>query len=127
MVEATQKIKKPKKAQHTAIAKTKLGGAAAPMNSKFPYTFKPETKRAEALALPVASKDPVINYLVRNAEKHFIPKKVYTKDDWLACKIEPKQTVKEYAQGSPSINWIDKNNNQLLLFMVDDTIEEEVG
>ena len=69
----------------------------------------------------------MIAYLRENAERHFEPKQVYTKDDWLAFKIEPKQTVKEYSQGSPTISWMSQSNNEIILFMVDDTIDEAVG
>ena len=59
--------------------------------------------------------------------KYFSPKKVCSKNDWLACKVEVGQTAKRYQQGSPGINWINKINSTIVLFMVDDTIDEEAS
>ena len=77
------------------------------------------------MELPVGGRvDPVISYLIHNAEKHFIPKAVYTKNDWLACKIEPGQTPKRFAQGSPTINWMSPQCKTIVLFLVDESIDK---
>ena len=89
MVESTKTMKKKaKKPQHIALS-NKSVSLAAVKKSKFPYMFTTDKKRANALECHIGSFDPVINYMVRNAENHFIPKQVYTKNDWLACKVEP--------------------------------------
>ena len=50
---------------------------------------------------------------------------MYTNDDWLATKIESGQTAKRYSMGSPSINWVDHRVKRIVLFMIDESIDEQ--
>ena len=88
MVESTKTTKKSKP-QHTVLSNKSVAKAAKPKTSKYPYTFTTDKKRAEALELPGTCTDTITNYLARNPEKYFVPKEVHSKNDWLACKLEP--------------------------------------
>ena len=35
--------------------------------------------------------------------------------------------MKRYSQGGPNISWVDKRTNTIMLFLIDDSIDEETG
>ena len=64
---------------------------------------------------------------MNNVEKYFEPKMVHTPSDWLVTQTEVGQTPKRYKQGGPQINWMNPRAKKILLFMIDQTIDEETA
>lgn len=56
----------------------------------------------------------------------FLPKTVQSKDDWLASVKEAGQPFKKYKQGGPNIAWSNKRCNTVVLYFLDDSIEQEM-
>ena len=86
MVEATKKTKTkrtPSKPTHTNLSHKTADIRAVPRSKKFPFQFTTDAKIAQAM--PAVHTDPILNYLAQNADKHFTPKMVLGKNDWLAC------------------------------------------
>ena len=71
------------KPAHTNLSNKKVDLRAVSRKKKFPYQFITDEKIAQAM--PAAHPDPILNYLAQNGDKHFTPKMVLGKNDWLAC------------------------------------------
>lgn len=94
------------------------------MDAEDKNIFCPRKKRLEALG-PLIS-DPILDKLAAEAETLFIPKRVLSKDDWLASRKELGQTYPKYKMGSPDINWINARFKTIVLVMLDDTVPPEM-
>ena len=95
---------------------------------KFPYEFTTLKQRQDAVVMPDGYKpDKLLEYLLKNAETLYEPKKVHTSSDWLKTQTETGQTPKRFKQGGPTITWMSQNNRKIILFCLDGTIDEEMG
>ena len=50
-----------------------------------------------------------------------------TSEDWLATQNETGQTPKQFKLGGPNITWMSNHNRKILLFALDDTIDEQTS
>ena len=68
-----------------------------------------------------------MHYLLENIETLWEPKKVNTNMDWLATQKENGQPLKRYMQGGPEISWTNPRFKTILLFLIDDSIDDQTG
>ena len=72
------------------------------------------------------NKDPVSKFLLDNAEKKFQPKQVDGANDWLMTQREAGQGIEEYERAR-NVKKIDpRGQGTIYLFIVDDSIPEEL-
>ena len=120
MVESKKKI--AVKAKVKSIPKKKV----------FPFCFTDANQRLKALQLPIGHdfirSDPVLHYMMENAENLFQPKMVVTSADWLETQPERGQDIKRYKEGGPNINWHSPiRANTIYLYIIDESIDVETG
>ena len=70
--------------------------------------------------------DDLITYLTRHVEQIFEPKRILTKNDWLNSYNEPDQFFDNYKKSRGNVIWMSPTKNKLYLFMIDNSICEEV-
>ena len=110
--------------------KGKKPTVTAPKARKMPYEFADKDRRARAMqGYPenISEEDPMMGYLLENIETLWTPKLVHTSADWLVTQKEGGQPLENYLEGGPDIAWINSRYNQIILFLIDDTIGEEMG
>mmetsp|Transcript_39644 Transcript_39644/g.51954 ORF Transcript_39644/g.51954 Transcript_39644/m.51954 type:complete len:364 (+) Transcript_39644:43-1134(+) len=134
MVEAP----KPKRATAAAAAtsgakpkairpKAAVSLPAKPKKPTMPYPFTNQKQRTEALVpnQNFQRKDPVMHFLLKNAEERFPVKQVHTSSDWLMTQSERGQEIRDYAAGN-CVQWLNPaGRGTIYLFMIDNTISEE--
>ena len=99
-----------------------------PAVKKMPYEFATLKQRQDAVVMPNDfAADKLLANMIQNAETLYEPKKVHTASDWLKTQTETGQTPKRFKQGGPNITWISKLNKKILLFCLDETIDEEMS
>lgn len=100
----------------------KAGGAASP----YPYVFSKKDVRlraAKAQGVDFSQTDPIMHYMLSNAETNFPPKRVHGPSDWLKTQKESGQDLAKYKRGGPNISWYDKRRaGTIFLFVIDDSI-----
>ena len=72
-------------------------------------------------------KDPLLHYMVKTAELHFLSKTVCGSGDWLVTQREIGQSVKDFRDGGVIINQMTKTKRVIYLFMIDDSISEDMA
>lgn len=72
----------------------------------------------------MSTKDPLLNHMIKNIETIAQPKMVCGPSDWLKTQNESGQTIAQYQQGGPNINWMSARQNVIYLFIIDNSIDE---
>lgn len=126
MVEAIQTRKPAKGSKGKAAAVV----VSRPKKKAYPYEYCDAIKREKAKVTThkQVTDDPICQFLLANSETKFPQKMVYGPNDWLVTQKEAGQDLKRYTQGGPDINWHNpKANSKILLFIIDDTINDELA
>ena len=103
-------------------------GSTQPVVKAYPYNFCNKQQRDKALkGVPDFTRsDPVLQHMIDNITTIEKPKKVRGPDDWLKTVRESGQDIARYKGGDPEINWQHSRCNKIYLFIIDNSITEEI-
>ena len=128
MARLATKPKESSKSPRSKSPRRKPVVMSQPKTKTYPYQYLTKAKLAQGFEIPREyCPCKITDYLMKNVEKHFKPKQVYTQSDWLVTQTETGQTPKRYKQGGPNITWMNPRAKRIVLFMIDQTIGEETA